>query len=67
MTNSYASYSRSNTIRDLARMMIKQARLLKSAGLINEAKALARRAIALNHAGHTTDRMQPIAVRSKRL
>lgn len=56
----------SGTLRDLARMMIKQARLLKSAGLISEAKQLARRAIAMNAAGHMAPHLQPIPVRVQR-
>lgn len=43
---------RSNTLLDMARMMVKQARMLKSAGLVREARQLARRAIEMNTLGH---------------
>ncbi|MEQ8401328.1 MAG: hypothetical protein RIB53_05685 [Roseitalea porphyridii] len=54
---------RSNKALDLARMMIKQAKLLKGAGLIAEAKALARRAIEINAIGHQATRLQAQPVR----
>ncbi|QKV17687.1 hypothetical protein [Oricola thermophila] len=57
--------TRSNLLLDLARMMIKQARLLKAQGLLAEARAMARRAIELDHAGHAAARLQPIPVKSR--
>jgi len=58
--------SRSSLILDLARVMIKQAKLLKAQGLFAEARAIARRAIELNHVGHASERLQPVPVRIKR-
>ena len=49
---------------DLARIMIKQAKLLKSQGLLSEARGMARRAIELNHIGHASLRAEPVRVRS---
>jgi len=52
---------------DLARMMIKQAKLLKEAGLTSEARRLARRAIEMNTMAHSSKRaLQPIPVRVNR-
>jgi hypothetical protein len=61
-----AMSSRSSLILDLARIMIKQAKLLKSQGLLAEAREFARRAVELNHAGHASQRLQPVPVRVKR-
>ena len=54
--------TRSNLLLDLARLMIKQARLLKSQGLFAEARSMARRAIELNRVGHASMRLQPVPV-----
>lgn len=53
---------------DLARMMIKQAKMLKNAGLIADAKNLARRAIDMNSLGHSAMRMQaqPVRINDRR-
>lgn len=51
---------------DLARTMIKQAKLLKSEGLIAEARGMARRAIELNQIGHASMRMQPVRITQHR-
>ena len=58
--------SRTNKAMDLARMMIKQAKLLKEAGLTSEARRLARRSIEMNSMGHSAARLQPIPVRVNR-
>lgn len=58
--------SRPTLLLDLARLMIKQAKLLKAQGLMAEARAIARRAIELNHVGHASERLQPVPVRVKR-
>ena len=55
--------ARSNTALDLARMMIKQAKMLKGVGLVAEAKALARRAIEINAIGHQAMQVQAAPVR----
>lgn len=61
---------RSNKAMDMAHMMIKQAKMLKSVGLFAEARALARRALAMKGAGHAFEQlrvqMQPVPVRIKR-
>ncbi|MEO0543186.1 MAG: hypothetical protein AAFY99_05145 [Pseudomonadota bacterium] len=60
-------FSRTNKAMDLARMMIKQAKLLKAAGLTSEARRLAQRAIEMNTMGHSSERaLQPIPVRTNR-
>ncbi|MEO1703594.1 MAG: hypothetical protein AAFR71_16230 [Pseudomonadota bacterium] len=60
-------FSRTNKAMDLARMMIKQAKLLKKAGLTSEARRLAERAIDMNAMAHTSERaMQLVPVRIKR-
>ncbi|MEL6819968.1 MAG: hypothetical protein AAFP80_15080 [Pseudomonadota bacterium] len=60
-------FSRTNKAMDLARMMIKQAKLLKEAGLTSEARRLARRAIEMNTMAHSSKRaLQPIPVRVNR-
>jgi hypothetical protein len=48
--------------------MIKQAKLLKGAGLIAEATDLAKRAIAINTLGHESMRMQvqPVRIADRR-
>ena len=58
--------SRSSLILDLARVMIKQAKMLKAQGLFAEARAIARRAVELNHVGHASERLQPVPVRIRR-
>lgn len=58
--------TRTNLLLDLARIMIKQAKLLKASGLMTEARSIARRAIEFNHAGHASMRLQPIPVRVRR-
>ena len=67
MTSNHAP-ERPHTALDLARMMIKQAKLLKGAGLIAEAKGLARRAIEINMIGHHARRMQaqPVRITNRR-
>ena len=47
---------------DLARLMVKQARLLRDEGLTSRAGELARRAIAFDRLGWTM--MQPVPVRA---
>jgi hypothetical protein len=54
--------ARKTLILDLARMMVKQARMLKNAGLVREARDLARRAIELNSFGHMQMKLQPVRV-----
>lgn len=60
--------SRTNKALELAHMMIKQAKMLKSAGLLAEARGLARRALAFKSMGHNYDRMQyqPVRISSRR-
>jgi len=60
--------ARTNKALDMARMMIKQAKLLKGAGLIAEASDLAKRAIAINTLGHENLRMraQPVPIADRR-
>ncbi|WP_306049726.1 hypothetical protein [Oceaniradius stylonematis] len=60
--------ARTNKALDLARIMIKQAKLLKGAGLIAEATDLANRAIAINTLGHESMRMQvqPVRIADRR-
>jgi hypothetical protein len=58
--------SRPTLLLDLARLMIKQAKLLKSQGLFAEARSIARRAIELNHVGHASARLEPVPVRTRR-
>ena len=57
--------TRPTLLLDLARLMIKQAKYLKSLGLVAEAKGIARRAIELNHVGHAAMRMQPARIDRK--
>lgn len=57
--------SRPSLVLDLARAMIKQAKMLKHQGLIAEARAIARRAVELNHMGHASQRLQPVPVRTR--
>jgi hypothetical protein len=47
---------------DLARLMVKQARLLREEGLTHKARELAQRAIAFDRLGWTM--LQPIPVRA---
>ncbi len=58
--------TRSNTAFDLAAMMIKQAKMLKKAGLVSEARALARRALDWHAFGQVDLRPVPVKVRSNR-
>ncbi|MDZ7824376.1 MAG: hypothetical protein U5K75_10310 [Ahrensia sp.] len=55
--------NRTNKALELARMMIKQAKLLKSAGMAIEARAMARRAWDMNVMAHGTESLVPIPVR----
>lgn len=48
---------------DLARMMIKQAKILRGAGFLADARELARRAVEINAVGHRTIALQPEPVR----
>ncbi|MCI5077257.1 hypothetical protein [Oricola sp.] len=58
--------SRPTLLLDLARIMIKQAKLLKAQGLFSEARSIALRAIELNQVGHASTRLQPVPVRARR-
>ncbi len=58
--------TKTDTVLDLARMMIKQAKLLKNAGLMVEARQLARRAIALNTLGHNAGELVPVRAGQRR-
>lgn len=60
------SNHRTNKAIDLARMMIKQAKLLKNAGLMVEARELARRAVALNTLGHSARTLAPVRISHRR-
>ena len=55
-----------DTVLDLARMMIKQAKLLKNAGLMVEARELARRAMALNALGRNAEELVPVRTGQRR-
>ncbi len=55
---------RSNGLLELARMMVKQAIMLKRTGLKRDAIALARRAIEINTLGHAQMKLKPIRVRT---
>lgn len=57
---------RTNKALELARMMIKQAKMLKGAGFATEARTLARRAIEINTMGHHALRVQAEPVRVSR-
>ena len=57
---------RTNTALDLARMMIRQARMLKKAGLAAEARALARRALDWHAMGHMAARPVPVRIHDRR-
>lgn len=48
---------------DLARMMIKQAKILREAGLVKEAADLARKAMAIDTAGWQARSLQPVPIR----
>lgn len=54
------------TLFDLARAMIKQAKMLRDAGMIADARALARRAMAADTAAWQAAQLQPIPVRARR-
>ncbi len=51
--------SMSRQFRDLARAMIKQAKLLRDAGLATEAKEMARRAVAFDGLGWSMKDLEP--------
>lgn len=53
---------RSNTLLDLARMMIKQAKMLRDAGLVQEARDLAQRAMMLDSCGWASRAPQPVRI-----
>lgn len=55
-----------NKALDLARMMIKQAIFLKRAGMISEARSMARRAWEMNVMAHATAKLQPVPIRISR-
>lgn len=55
--------SRTNKALDLARMLIKQAKLLKASGMVSEARTLARRAWEMNMMAHSTQKLVPIPIR----
>ena len=59
--------TRPHFLLDLARIMIKQAKLLKSQGLFSEARGMARRAIEINQIGHASMRVRPVRVTPQRL
>ena len=48
---------------DLARMMIKQAKMLRDVGLVREARDLARHAMAVDEAGWNSRALQTVPVR----
>lgn len=52
-----------NRLLELARMMVKQAIMLKRTGLKRDAIALARRAIRINTLGHAQLKLRPAKVR----
>lgn len=56
---------RTNGLLELARMMVKQAIMLKRSGAGRDAVALARRAIKLNALGHAQLKMQPVRVKTR--
>lgn len=60
--------TRTNKALELAHMMIKQAKMLKSAGLVAEARGLARRALAFKSMGHNYNNMQyqPVRISTRR-
>ncbi len=55
--------TRENKALDLARMMIKQAKFLKRAGMVSEARSMARRAWEMNVMAHATAKLEPVPVR----
>lgn len=57
--------SRTYFLLDLARIMIRQARLLKAEGLVADAREMAKRAIEINHMGHAAQ-LQPVRIRADR-
>ena len=54
--------NRSNGLLDLARMMVKQAIMLKRSGLVREARDVARRAIEINALGHRQMQPKPVKI-----
>ncbi len=58
--------NQSNVLIDLSRMMIKQARMLRDAGLVADAKALAQRAIMLDSCGWAARSLEPVRVPVRR-
>ncbi len=58
--------SMSRQFRDLARVMIKQAKHLRDAGLLSEARDLARRAVAFDGLGWSMREPLPALVRARR-
>jgi hypothetical protein len=54
---------RSNGLLELARMMVKQAIMLRRTGLKRDAIALARRAIEINTLGHAQLKPKPVKLR----
>ncbi len=54
--------NRSNGLLNLARMMVKQAKMLKRSGLLREARDVARRAIEINALGHRELRARPVKI-----
>lgn len=54
--------TRSNRLLELARMMVKQAIMLKRSGLVREARLLAQRAIEINARGHREMRARPARI-----
>lgn len=60
---------RTNAAFELARMMIKQAKMLKSSGFYAEARGLARRALAVKdfaHLYHADLQPQPVRITNRR-
>lgn len=57
---------RSNKLLELARMMMKQARILRDAGLPSEAEALARRALSLKADGWAQRVPVPVRINGRR-
>ncbi len=57
---------RSNTLLELARKMIKQAKMLRDAGLAQEARDLARRAMMLDSCGWAARTPQPVRIPVRR-
>ena len=66
MTRTTSVTGHANRALDMARMLIRQARLLKDAGLVAEARELARRAIAFNTLGHAAARPARVRIDRRR-